>query len=156
MERAHPLSFGTPALTWRTPALTRRAPALGAHALARRRCGGGRGRVVWGAADAGSRLRRPPRHHGRHAASGTLCRRRLAYAGCIWSWAPVAGVSAGVAGDALSGEPMPAAYAVAAARPLSSGRGPGRPSRPRELRRSVRAAAFVAEPRIDPATWIDL
>jgi len=52
-----------------------------------------------------------------------------------------------VAGDALSGEPTPAAYAVAAARPLSSGRGPGRSSRPREPRRSVRASGGEASAR---------
>ena len=79
-ERARKWRVGAPALTWRTP-------ALGAHALIRRRCGGGRGRVVWGAADAGP-LRRPPAQPQHYAASagGDW------HTGCIWSWAPVAGV----------------------------------------------------------------
>ena len=128
-ERARKWRVGAPALTWRTPALTRRAPALGAHALIRRRCGGGRGRVVWGAADAGAPLRRPPAQPQHYAASagGDW------HTGYIWSWAPVAGDGAGVAGDSPSGEPTPAAYTVAATGPLSS------PRVSASRRRSVRA-----------------
>ena len=109
-----------PLSPWRTPALTRCAPALCAHAR--------RGTMAATPPLPAATGIRPP-----HMVLGTCGRRRCR--------------GGPVAGDALSGEPTPAAYAVAAARPLSSGRGPGRSSRPREPRRSVRAAAFVAEPR---------
>ena len=98
-----------PLSPWRTPALTRCAPALCAHAR--------RGTMAATPPLPAATGIRPP-----HMVLGTCGRRRCR--------------GGPVAGDALSGEPTPAAYAVAAAGPLSSGSGPrvraSRPKRPRE------------------------